>query len=84
MRRTIACVTFAALICFSLLFTAADWPQWRGPKRDGISQETGLLKEWPDAGPKLIGRHDKTEEVLHLADGCGDLFHRILVKCERH
>ena len=34
--------------------TAADWPQWRGPNRDGISKETGLLKEWPSAGPKLL------------------------------
>src|SRR5436309_3634380 len=32
---------------------AADWPQWRGPQRNGISQETGLLKEWPKDGPKL-------------------------------
>jgi outer membrane protein assembly factor BamB len=33
---------------------AADWPQWRGPKRDGTSKETGLLKEWPKDGPKLL------------------------------
>src|SRR5688500_18036116 len=33
---------------------AADWAQWRGPGRDGISRETGLLKEWPAAGPKLL------------------------------
>jgi len=33
---------------------AADWPQWRGPVRDGISKETGLLKEWPKEGPKLL------------------------------
>jgi outer membrane protein assembly factor BamB len=33
---------------------AADWPQWRGPERDGISKETGLLKEWPKEGPKLL------------------------------
>jgi outer membrane protein assembly factor BamB len=33
---------------------AADWPQWRGPKRDGTSTETGLLKEWPKEGPKLV------------------------------
>ena len=33
---------------------ALDWPQWRGPQRDGISQETGLLKEWPKDGPKLL------------------------------
>ncbi|MHB8901542.1 MAG: outer membrane protein assembly factor BamB family protein [Thermoguttaceae bacterium] len=30
-----------------------DWPQWRGPARDGISQEKGLLQSWPDGGPKL-------------------------------
>src|SRR5467141_3712937 len=37
----------------ALSMTAADWPQWRGPQRNGISQETGLLKEWPKEGPKL-------------------------------
>ena len=30
-----------------------DWPQWRGPKRDGISPEKGLLQQWPQNGPKL-------------------------------
>ncbi|MBI3683599.1 MAG: PQQ-binding-like beta-propeller repeat protein [Acidobacteria bacterium] len=34
--------------------TGADWPQWRGVNRDGISAETGLLKSWPPDGPKLI------------------------------
>ena len=33
---------------------ARDWPQWRGPARSGISEETGLLKEWPKDGPKLV------------------------------
>jgi outer membrane protein assembly factor BamB len=33
--------------------TAANWPQWRGPNRDGISKETGLLKQWPADGPAL-------------------------------
>lgn len=31
-----------------------DWPQWRGPNRDGVSTETGLLKEWPSGGPPLL------------------------------
>jgi outer membrane protein assembly factor BamB len=31
-----------------------DWPQWRGPKRDNVSTETGLLKSWPEGGPKLL------------------------------
>jgi len=30
------------------------WPQWRGPRRDGISDEKGLLQEWPEGGPKLL------------------------------
>ena len=34
--------------------TAPDWPQWRGPRRDGISSERGLLQEWPEGGPKLL------------------------------
>lgn len=33
---------------------AADWPQWRGPQRNGISAETGLLQDWPQGGPKLL------------------------------
>jgi outer membrane protein assembly factor BamB len=30
------------------------WPQWRGPRRDGISDEKGLLPEWPEDGPRLL------------------------------
>ena len=33
-----------------------DWPQWRGPNRDGISAEKGLLKTWPTGGPPLAWR----------------------------
>lgn len=33
---------------------ALDWPQWRGPERNGVSLETGLLQEWPQGGPKLL------------------------------
>jgi outer membrane protein assembly factor BamB len=43
-----------ALVAWSLAAGAADWPQWRGPHRDGTSPETGLLKEWPREGPKLL------------------------------
>jgi outer membrane protein assembly factor BamB len=40
---------FAVSVC-----QADDWPQWRGPNRDGISRETGLLGSWPAGGPKLV------------------------------
>lgn len=33
-----------------------DWPQFRGPNRDGVSAETGLIVQWPDAGPKEVWR----------------------------
>lgn len=35
-----------------------DWPCWRGPQRDGISQETGLLNEWPKDGPRRLWQAD--------------------------
>src|SRR5690242_18647731 len=35
-------------------FQGYDWPQWQGPNRNGISQETGLLKSWPGNGPPLL------------------------------
>ena len=40
----------------SITAFAEDWPQWRGPRRDGISSETGLLEQWPTGGPKLVGK----------------------------
>jgi outer membrane protein assembly factor BamB len=33
---------------------AADWHQWRGPNRDGISAESGLLQSWPSSGPPQL------------------------------
>lgn len=38
----------------SLIAVAADWPQFRGPGRTGISQEQNLLEDWPKSGPKLL------------------------------
>ena len=39
---------------FATSLPADDWPQWRGPQRNGVSQETGLLAEWPKNGPQLL------------------------------
>ncbi|MBM3809121.1 MAG: polyvinylalcohol dehydrogenase [Acidimicrobiia bacterium] len=33
-----------------------DWFQWRGPNRDGISADSGLLQSWPKAGPPQVWR----------------------------
>lgn len=48
--------TVISLLCWAILssaVSAGDWPQWQGPDRNGISRESGLLKEWPKAGPPL-------------------------------
>ncbi|HEU4388546.1 MAG TPA: PQQ-binding-like beta-propeller repeat protein [Blastocatellia bacterium] len=49
----------------SAMMTAStsDWPQWRGPERNGISQEKGLLKQWPKEGPRLLW------QVNEIGDG---------------
>jgi outer membrane protein assembly factor BamB len=49
------CLTLALLwLALAARSTAADWPQFRGPNRDGISGETGLLRAWPADGPKVL------------------------------
>ncbi|MBL8824596.1 MAG: PQQ-like beta-propeller repeat protein [Planctomycetia bacterium] len=45
--------TLAAVISLVTVLQAADWPQWRGPERTGISQEKNLLQEWSKEGPPL-------------------------------
>ena len=51
---------FAAILSFFLPYVsvtfADDWPQWLGPKRDGVWRETGILDKFPEGGPKIIWR----------------------------
>ncbi len=45
----------SAVLAFLLSSAGAeDWPQWRGPNRDGLSRETGLAPAWPAGGPPLL------------------------------
>ena len=46
-----------------------SWPGWRGPDRDGKSSETGLLKTWPEGGPKLLWQ----------TEGCGQGYSSVSV-----
>lgn len=52
--RAILALT-AAVLCL-----AADWPQYRGPARNDLSPETGLLKAWPKDGPSLAWTYNNT------------------------
>src|SRR5258706_14868653 len=50
LRNALFLTAFFAAITVS----AGDWPQWRGPQRDGHSTDTGLLAQWPSGGPTLL------------------------------
>ena len=62
MKSRLLTAVAAFCLCFSAvsvtgsanLGSTSDWPQWRGPERNGISNESGLLKQWPAEGPKLL------------------------------
>lgn len=53
-RWVAAVVGAAAALQLAATSRADNWPQWRGPQRNGVSQEKGLLEEWPKHGPTLL------------------------------
>lgn len=57
-RRSWLASALAITATTSLLAADTDWPTWRGPKRDAISNEKGLLASWPEDGPPLAWRID--------------------------
>ena len=46
-------LALSAAFAFAATAPSPEWPQWRGPNRDGVARETGLLAKWPEAGPPL-------------------------------
>jgi outer membrane protein assembly factor BamB len=62
-----------ALLSVTPAARAADWPQWLGPDRNGISPDTGLLKEWPKGGPpqkwKATGLGGEAYAAPSIANG---------------
>lgn len=55
MNNPITIFLLCALVSVS---PAADWPTFRGADRSDVSKETGLLKQWPEGGPKKIWTSD--------------------------
>ena len=68
-QRNAAAAGEAAATTATSANTGTDWPQWRGPNRDAISQETGLLDTWTDGGPPLLWQ----------AKGLGDGFSSVSI-----
>ena len=49
-----------AMACLASVSMTAQSPYgWRGPERDGVYFENGLLKEWPSEGPELLCKEDQ-------------------------
>ena len=49
-------VLIVALTATMPFVFAGDWPQFLGPQRNGHSDETGLIDQWPEAGLKVVFR----------------------------
>jgi outer membrane protein assembly factor BamB len=63
MRSLSKCRNYLTMLFAALAYSfgpgiarADDWPQWLGPKRDGVWRETDLLKKFPQGGPKVVWR----------------------------
>ncbi len=54
----VSCLLFSPNALAQLPAGPDDFPQWRGPNRDGISSDKGLLKEWPEGGPSIAWQID--------------------------
>src|ERR1035438_10928349 len=53
----------------------SDWTQFRGPDRTNISKETGLLRKWPAAGPKILWSVPATQGYAAAAIVGGRVYH---------
>ena len=53
---------------------ASDWPQWRGPHRDAVSDDTGLIDQWGENGPPVLWRIDAGEGFSSVSVSEGRLY----------
>jgi outer membrane protein assembly factor BamB len=47
-------IVVVAVLVFAAPAVADDWPQYLGPKRDGVWRETGVLDSFPPGGPAVL------------------------------
>jgi outer membrane protein assembly factor BamB len=72
MRTRTTLILFATHLLLASTAFAADWPQWKGPNRDGVCTETNLMEKWPDGGPKLLWSYEglvKGFSTVSVCDG---------------
>ena len=54
----LASLVFGGVASWTTLAQAADWPQFRGPNRNDVSDDKNLLQQWPADGPTLVWKGD--------------------------
>jgi outer membrane protein assembly factor BamB len=75
------------LVAAEIPLRGDDWPQFLGPRRDGVSREQGLLAAWPKGGPTVLWQRDVGEGYAGpvIAGDRLIMFHRVgaeeLVEC---
>lgn len=68
------CLRFLAFCLIASIVAGADWPQFRGPNRDGISPEAAVLKSWPASGPKVLWKAPLGEGYSQVVSAKGRLY----------
>ncbi|MDO4627961.1 MAG: PQQ-binding-like beta-propeller repeat protein [Planctomycetia bacterium] len=72
----LSCITLSAT-----LVTAADWPCWRGANRNGLSSETGLLRNWTEeSSPQLVWKNTGVGQTMNGIAVLGNLVYTIGTK----
>ncbi len=70
---SVVCSLVLGIFCSAM--SAADWNQFRGPNRDNLSPETGLLDRWPDGGPERLWTATGIGEGYSTVAIVGDLIY---------
>ncbi len=76
-RLTLACCLALAVLALggtTLAVRADDWPQWLGPRRDGVWREQGLVDRFPPGGPKVLWRAPVAEGYSGPAVASGRVY----------
>ena len=69
-----SCLIIASVAGVASIADSADWPQFRGPNRDGISPEPAVLKSWPAGGPKVLWKAPLGEGYSQVVSAKGRLY----------
>jgi outer membrane protein assembly factor BamB len=72
--RRLRFLTFCLIASVVSIADGADWPQFRGPNRDGISPEAAVLKSWPANGPKVLWKAPLGEGYSQVVSVKGRLY----------